>query len=98
MKEKALSFISLFTSFGTLICCALSVLLVSIGLGATVVASLISSFPWLVTLSRHKEWVFLGAGALSRFENLKVLRAVGVSDDCSSLCLSHFPIHSGSSP
>lgn len=63
MKKKVLSFLSLFTSFSTLICCALPALFVTIGLGATV-ASLISSFPWLITLSSHKEWLFLGAGAL----------------------------------
>lgn len=63
MKKKVLSFLSLFTSFSTLICCALPSLFVTIGLGATV-ASLISSFPLLITLSRHKEWLFLGAGIL----------------------------------
>ncbi len=57
------SYLSLFTSFGTLLCCALPSLLVLIGLGATV-ASILSSVPWLVTLSRHKKWVFLVAGLL----------------------------------
>jgi mercuric ion transport protein len=58
-----LSWLSLFSSAGTLICCALPSLLVLIGLGATV-ASVISVAPWLVTLSRNKEWVFAGSGAL----------------------------------
>lgn len=44
-------------------CCALPSLLVVVGLGATV-ASLASSVPWLVTLSRHKAWVFAGAGLM----------------------------------
>ena len=57
------SYLSLFTSFGTLLCCALPSLLVFFGLGATV-ASFLSSLPWLVTLSRHKNWVFLVAGLL----------------------------------
>jgi mercuric ion transport protein len=57
------SYLSLFTSFGTLLCCALPSLLVLFGLGATV-ASFLSSVPWLVTLSRHKNWVFLIAGLL----------------------------------
>jgi len=59
----ALSFLSLFTSFGTLLCCALPSLLVLVGLGATV-ASFLSAVPWLVTLSRHKTWVFAISGAL----------------------------------
>lgn len=40
-----------------LLCCALPALLVSLGLGAAV-AGLTSELPWLVELSRHKEWVF----------------------------------------
>ena len=58
-----LSYLSLFTSFGTLLCCALPSLLVLLGLGATV-ASFLSTVPWLVTLSRHKKWVFLVSGVL----------------------------------
>jgi len=56
-----LSYISLFTSFSTLLCCALPSLLVLIGLGATV-ASALTSVPWLVNLSRHKNWVFAISG------------------------------------
>jgi len=56
-------YLSLFASFGTLVCCALPSLLVLVGLGATV-ASLLSAVPWLVTLSRHKGWVFGVSGAL----------------------------------
>jgi hypothetical protein len=58
-----LSYLSLFTSFGTLLCCALPSLLVLLGLGATV-ASFLSAMPWLVTLSRHKTWLFVVAGLL----------------------------------
>ena len=64
-KERGalLGYLSLFTSFGTLLCCALPSLLVLAGLGATV-ASFLSAAPWLVTLSRHKNWVFATAGLL----------------------------------
>lgn len=58
-----MAILSLFASTGTLLCCALPTLLVTLGLGA-VVAGAISSLPWLVTLSEHKQWVFLGAGLL----------------------------------
>lgn len=58
-----LSYLSLFTSFGTLLCCALPSLLVLLGLGATV-ASFLTAVPWLVTLSRHKKWVFAVSGFL----------------------------------
>ena len=61
--EGLLGYLSLFTSLGTLLCCALPALLVLVGLGATV-ASVVSSAPWLITLSRHKNWTFAIAGLL----------------------------------
>ena len=61
--NEVLNYLALFTSLGTLLCCALPSLLVLLGLGATV-ASFLSAVPWLVTLSRHKEWVFIVAGVL----------------------------------
>jgi len=68
MQAKAntgglLGYASLFTSLGTLLCCALPSLLVLLGLGATV-ASIVSTAPWLITLSRHKNWTFTIAGPL----------------------------------
>ena len=56
-------YLSLFTSFGTLLCCALASLLVLLGMGATV-AGLLSAVPSLVTLSQHKNWVFLISGSM----------------------------------
>jgi len=63
MKQKILSFLVLFASTGTLLCCALPTLLVSLGMAAVVVSA-VSTFPWLVPLSQHKGWLFLGAGLL----------------------------------
>jgi hypothetical protein len=63
IRGGALSFLSLFTSLGTLLCCALPSLLVLFGLGATV-ATVLSEVPWLVSLSRHKYLVFIVAGLL----------------------------------
>src|SRR5579863_1611502 len=63
VRGGALSYLSLFTSLGTLLCCALPSLLVLFGLGATV-ASVLSDVPWLVTMSHHKHWVFIVAGVL----------------------------------
>ena len=62
-RGGALSYLSLFTSLGTLLCCALPSLLALFGLGATV-ASVLSEAPWLVAMSHHKNWVFLLAGLL----------------------------------
>jgi mercuric ion transport protein len=52
--DGLLGYFSLFTSLGTLLCCALPSLLVLIGLGATV-ASVVSAAPWLIAFSRHKD-------------------------------------------
>ena len=48
---------SLFASTGTLVCCALPALFVSLGAGAAL-AGLVASVPGLVVLSEHKEFVF----------------------------------------
>jgi mercuric ion transport protein len=63
VRSGALSYLSLFTSLSTLLCCALPSLLVLLGFGATV-ASVLSQVPWLVTMSHHKHWVFVVAGVL----------------------------------
>ena len=58
LRETGIVVAALFTSSGTLVCCALPIMLVSIaGLGAFV-ASVTSTFPILVTLSSYKEGVF----------------------------------------
>jgi uncharacterized BrkB/YihY/UPF0761 family membrane protein len=62
-RSALLSYFSLFTSVGTLLCCALPSLLVLFGLGASV-ASILSFMPWLVALSRHKQWTFTISGVL----------------------------------
>jgi len=62
-RTALLNYFSLFSSFSTLLCCALPSVLVLLGLGTTV-ASLLSAAPWLVSLSRHKIWTFSIAGTL----------------------------------
>ena len=69
MPDKALgasrhiSALSLFTSFSTLICCALPALLVAVGAGAAL-AGLVSNVPQLVWISEHKIPVFVFAGIM----------------------------------
>lgn len=57
------AFLSLFTSTGTLICCALPALLVSLGAGA-VMAGLIEAVPQITWLGKNKALVFGIAGVL----------------------------------
>lgn len=56
------SFLSLFTSFSTLVCCALPALFVVVGFGAAF-AGLVAAVPELIWISEHKLW-FFGFGAV----------------------------------
>lgn len=59
-----LGWLTLFVSTGTLICCALPILLVVLGFGS-VVAAITSRYPLLVTLSENEGWMFgVSAGLL----------------------------------
>lgn len=53
----------LFSTSTCLLCCAFPILLVSLGLG-TVMASLVSTVPFIITLSHYKVWTFTLAGLL----------------------------------
>lgn len=61
--NAAVSFLSLFTSGSTLICCALPALLVSLGAGAAL-AGLVTIFPQIIWLSEHKIPLFVVAGVM----------------------------------
>lgn len=63
IRDAGLTALTLFTSGGTLICCALPAMLVALGFGS-VVAALVGNVPWLVAVSRHKQWVFAVAAIL----------------------------------
>lgn len=56
-KESFTSYLGLFTSMGTLLCCALPALLVSLGLGASMVA-LTKAIPQITWIGEHKDYVF----------------------------------------
>ncbi|MCA8836725.1 MAG: hypothetical protein K0U66_08965 [Gammaproteobacteria bacterium] len=68
------SLLSLTSSTGTLLCCALPAILVSAGLGTTVI-SLVGAAPWLVELSQHKGWLFGGAGVMLTLAGWAQMRA-----------------------
>jgi len=76
MREKIVSFFSLFGSTATLLCCALPATL-SIIAGGAAVGSLISVFPWLIPLSRYHSWIFLIAGILLLVNGIFVLSPKG---------------------
>lgn len=66
VDKPYLRWFTLFVTSGTLVCCALPVLLVSVGLGA-VVASLNYSIPGLMFLAEHNFWILSLAALLLVF-------------------------------
>lgn len=48
---------------GTLLCCALPALLVTLGMGAAL-AGLVGAMPWITVISDYKEFVFTVTGIL----------------------------------
>ena len=87
-RMSRLGWLSLFTSTGTLICCALPIALVTLGLGATV-AAISSNIPFLITLTLHKAWVFASSGvllALSGWFMFRPGRACPVDPQLGELC------------
>ena len=73
-RNTYIIFASLFTSLGTLLCCALPALLVSLGLGS-VMLSLVTSLPWIVAIGEHKLFVFLISGFLLTLSSVFVYQA-----------------------
>ena len=63
IKESILSFIGLFASLSTIICCALPIILVFLGMGA-VFASLTSKFPLIPWLAERSSYLFALAAIL----------------------------------
>lgn len=75
-REKVVSFFALFTSTGTLLCCALPAAIAAVAGGAAV-GALVSTFPWLIPLSQYKGWLFLVAGVLILVSAVFTLRPQG---------------------
>ena len=74
--QNVVSFAVLFTSTGTLLCCALPAALAAIAGGSAVIA-LLSSAPWLIPLSQYKDWIFLAAVLMLLFNGILLFRLKG---------------------
>lgn len=72
--KRALALATLLTSTGTLLCCALPAVLVTLGMGS-VFAGLLSAVPQLVWLSEHKALTFGGAAVLLGLSAVLQVRA-----------------------
>ena len=72
--HATLSWLSVFASSSTLVCCALPAMMVGLGAGAAL-SGLVSAVPQLVWLSEHKGLIFGAAGALLAASGLAQWRA-----------------------
>jgi hypothetical protein len=63
LRTIVIESVALLGSLGTLLCCALPAMLVSVGAGA-VMASVVSAIPQLVWISEHKILLFAFAGVM----------------------------------
>lgn len=72
-KQAAITWLTLFASGGTLICCTIPITLVSLGLGGAMVA-LTTNMPFLVTLTHYKVWIFVFSAALILFSGWLLYR------------------------
>lgn len=90
-KTKHLSLLSLFTSGGTLLCCALPALLVGLGAGAVMV-SIVSNVPQIVWFSEHKLEVFVFAGLMLFISGVLQWRARSLAcpadKELANLCIT----------
>mgnify|MGYP001238026811 CR=1 FL=1 len=73
-KNLLLPSLSLFTSLGTLFCCALPALFVVLGAGAAL-AGLLSNAPYLILLSKYKVLLFLISGSLMTISGYLIWRS-----------------------
>ena len=63
IKDSLFSFLGLFTSISTILCCALPIILVMLGMGA-VFASLTANFPFITYLAERAIYLFIISGTL----------------------------------
>ncbi len=86
--SKLVSYFGLFSSFGTLLCCAIPSTLVLLGFGAAL-AGFLSDFPQLIWLSENKGIVFglsffmLGISYLSQKYAEKLSCPIDKKEDCT---------------
>ena len=72
--NAGMSFLTLIASTGTLVCCVLPAVMVSLGAGAAL-AGLVTAVPQLVWLSAHKVVVFGTAAAMLVLSGAMIFRA-----------------------
>lgn len=73
LETRKWGWLVLFASTTTLVCCALPILLVSLGFGA-LWATIYANFGAIGFVSQHKLWFFIGSAALLLFATYALYR------------------------
>ena len=89
--RELLSAVTPIAVLGALICCALPIALVTLGAGS-VVATMVTTAPWLPVLSRHKEWVFVLSVLLLGANYWALYRARGAACEPGGICHPAHPV------
>ena len=71
---QKITFFSFFASTGTIVCCALPALLVTLGAGASL-SFFLGAFPEIILISQYKDFVFLFAFIFILFAGIAQLKA-----------------------
>ena len=74
--SKTAGLLAVFTSTGTLLCCALPAAIAAVA-GGVAVGAFITVFPWLIPLSHYKGWIFGVALILIVFSGILTFRPHG---------------------
>lgn len=95
LKNWIKNLLILSSSLSTLICCVLPVLLVGLGLGASLV-SLMDIFPWLPWLSNFKWQIFLIVGLILLYNGRVIYKQscdIDKKEECMELSKTNIIIY-----
>lgn len=95
LKNWIKNLLVLSSSLSTLICCVLPVLLVGLGLGASLV-SLMDVFPWLPWLSNFKWQIFLIVGLILLYNGRVIHRQscdIDKKEECTEISKTNVIIY-----
>ena len=81
-----ISLLSVASTSGTLICCVIPAILVTLGLGSVLV-SILGSFPFLITISQNKNIVFAVAGSILTLNGFILWKQKkDLATNCDGIC------------
>jgi hypothetical protein len=85
-SNTLIGLLSIASTSGTLICCVLPAILVTLGLGSVLV-SILGNFPFLISISENKNIVFAVAGSILTLNGFILWKQRNeLAPDCEGIC------------